>query len=50
MYKPTTKSSVVHRGAEKIQGQLVSFSFTVLYINMTSDKNRLYTEKGGVLI
>ena len=45
-----TKASVDHGGAEKIQGQPVSFSFTVLYMNMTSDQNRLYTEKSSVLI
>ena len=46
----TTKASLVHRGAEKIQSQLISFSFTVLCINVTNDKNELYTEKRIVLI
>ena len=45
VYKPTTKASLVHCSAEKIQGQLLSFLFTILYINITSDKTDLYIGK-----
>ena len=43
VHKPRRKPPGFNEIAEKILSQLVSFSFTVLYIYVTIDKNRLYT-------
>ena len=49
-YKSYQESPRVQSFAEKIWSQLVSISFAVLYINTTSDINRLDTEKHSLLI